>query len=91
MDPWAAMRTAVARTTRCGIAFGRDEAIPAQQALDLFLGQLHAPMHSRRRIVAGAPADLCLLKLSLRRALSALDAGLVAATVIGGEIVYAST
>jgi predicted amidohydrolase YtcJ len=91
MDPWAAMRTAVARGTRCGLALGAQEAIEPPQALELFLGQLHDAVQVPRRIVIGAAADLCLLNVPLRHALRELDAGMVAATVIGGTIVYAST
>lgn len=91
MDPWAAMRSAVARTTRSGRYLGSEEAISPRQALNLFLGDLHVRMHESRRVVIGAPADLCLLKVPLRSALSELDANMVAATLIGGRIVYAST
>jgi predicted amidohydrolase YtcJ len=81
MDPWAAMRASVARTTRGGRLLGAEEAISPRQALNLFLGH---------PIVVGAPADLCLLNVPLRSALNELDARMVALTVIGGKVVYAA-
>jgi predicted amidohydrolase YtcJ len=90
MDPWAAMRASVVRTTCAGVLLGGEEAIQPQQALNLFLGHLHGRVDLPRSIVVGAPADLCLLKVPMRSALSELDARMVAVTVIGGKVVYAS-
>ncbi len=85
-DPWAAMRAAVRRRTRRGAVLGADEALSPGQALDLFLGRPDAPT-SPRRVRPGQPADVCVLRAPLPDALDALDADLVAATVIGGQIV----
>ena len=54
MDPWAAMRAAVHRTTAGGDVLGPDERISAEEALRLFLGhptgrRCRAPSTSARR------------------------------------------
>jgi hypothetical protein len=57
-------------------------------ALALFLGEPEAP--GRQRLVApGRPADLTLLRAGPRDALGTLASDLVAATVVGGELIYA--
>jgi predicted amidohydrolase YtcJ len=86
-DPWAAIKAATARRTRLGHVIGPDETVPPHTALDLFLGTAERPAKPRR-ITAGMRADLCLLRLPLREALAAPDAGNVAATLIGGRIAY---
>jgi predicted amidohydrolase YtcJ len=87
-DPWAAMRAAVDRRTRVGGDLGREEAVDRATALSLYLGGFARPGGRRRRVAVGAPADLCLLALPLGEALQALDAGLVAATLVAGRVVF---
>jgi len=41
-----------------------------------------------RTVAAGQPADLCVLSVPLQIALAELDAEMVAATIIDGQIVY---
>lgn len=87
-DPWAAMRAAVARRTPSGRILGPDETVSTAQALAMFLGSAHDP--SRPRVLApGELGDLCVLSAPPDRVLAALDAGLVAATIVAGEVVYA--
>ncbi|HKA02962.1 MAG TPA: amidohydrolase family protein [Acidimicrobiales bacterium] len=86
-DPWAAMRAAVHRRAASGAALGAGEAVPPRRALELFLGRPSAPA-APRVLAPGRPADLCVLRAPLRAALNELDADLVAATVIGGEVVH---
>jgi predicted amidohydrolase YtcJ len=86
-DPWAAMRAAVNRTTPSGVVLGRSECVSARQALTMFLGSAEHPARPRL-IEPGEPADLCVLSVAPQTALAELDAGMVAATIIGGEIVY---
>ena len=86
-DPWAAMRAAVHRTTPSGAVLGIDECISARTALTMFLGRPDQPTQ-RRAVEPGEPADLCVLSVPPETALAELDAGMVAATVIGGEIAY---
>jgi predicted amidohydrolase YtcJ len=86
-DPWTAMRAAVHRTTLSGAVLGPDERVSARTALAMFLG--HADRPDRERTVApGQPGDLCVLSEAPQTVLAELDAGMVAATVIGGGLVY---
>ena len=85
-DPWAAMRAAVHRRTPGGAVLGPRERISAQAALTMFLGTAQAPL-SPRRVCPDAPADLCVLSEPPATVLGELDAGLVAATVLAGELV----
>ncbi len=86
-DPWAAMRAAVHRTTDSGAVLGGSECVSAQTALTMFLGSAESP--ARPRLVEpGAPGDLCVLSVTPQTALAELDAGMVAATLIGGGIAY---
>lgn len=86
-DPWAAMRAAVHRTTTSGAVLGIDECVSAPDALAMFLGYADQP--SRARVVdVGEPGDLCVLAAQPATVLAELDAGLIAATIIGGTIAY---
>lgn len=89
-DPWAAMRAAVHRTTGGGAVLGAGECIPARRALMMFLGWPEEPTWART-VAPGQPSDLCLLTLPPEAALHELDADMVAATVVGGEIAYESS
>ena len=84
-DPWQVMRAA----TRRPAALGPDEAVDPATALRLFLGSASRP--SAPRVIApGAAADLVLLRCPPREAVRSLGSGLVAATIIGGAVVYAA-
>ena len=85
-DPWRAMAAAVARRTAAGAHLGEDERISPAAALDLFLGPLDAPGGPPRRVEAGAPADLCLLRAPLRDVLAAPDRYAVRLTMVAGAI-----
>lgn len=86
-DPWVAMRAAVHRTTPRGTILGAAERISARRAVTMFLGRPDMPGRARA-VKAGQPADLCVLTHPPAAALSELDAGMVAATIIGGEVAY---
>jgi predicted amidohydrolase YtcJ len=86
-DPWTAMRAAVHRTTLSGVVLGADECVSARTALTMFLGRPERPGQTRS-VAPGQPGDLCVLTESPETALAELDAGMVAATIIGGELVY---
>ncbi len=88
-DPWAAMRAAVHRITPSGKVLGADECIPERRALMMFLGWPEHPTRVRT-VEPGQPGDLCLLTVPPEAALAELHADLVAATIVGGEIVYAA-
>lgn len=86
-DPWAAMRAAVNRTTRSGAVLNKDESVSAREALTMFLGWSDRPGRPRT-VEIGEPGDLCVLSEPPETVLAELDADLVTATVIGGELVY---
>ncbi|MEV3903512.1 amidohydrolase family protein [Mycobacterium sp. NPDC050551] len=88
-DPWAAMRAAVHRETPAGAVLNPAERVTAATALSLFHGSAEQPSVPRW-VAPGQPGDLCVLAASPREVLDALDADLVAATVVGGEVVYTS-
>lgn len=86
-DPWAAMRAAVSRTTPSGAVLNADECVSARTALTMFLGWSDRPDRPRT-VEIGEPGDLCVLSEPPAAVLAELDAALVAATLIRGELVY---
>lgn len=86
-DPWTAMRAAVYRTTLSGAVLSSDECVSARTALTMFLGWPDRPARARS-VEIGQPGDLCVLNEPPATVLAELDAGMVAATVIGGQLVY---
>lgn len=84
-DPWAAMRAAVRRAAPSGAVLNATECVSAATALTMFFGHPEAPTRARR-IAPGEPADLCVLSVTPENALAELDSGMVAATIVGGEI-----
>lgn len=87
-DPWAGIAAAVHRRSRGGQVLGTDERIDARAALGLYLDDPAAPGRRSRRVVAGAPADLCLLDAPLHAVLETPDASHVRATLIEGRVVH---
>jgi predicted amidohydrolase YtcJ len=87
-DPWLAMRSAVKRRTSSGLVLNEWEALSPEQALDLYLSPLESAGTGIREVRKGVPADLCLLRVPWSIARQRLDAELVAATIIGGKVVY---
>jgi predicted amidohydrolase YtcJ len=81
------MRAAVHRTTPSGAVLGADERVSARTALSMFLGYPDQPSRART-VQPGQPGDLCVLSVPPEAALAELDAGMVAATIIGGQIAY---
>ncbi|OCB14403.1 amidohydrolase [Mycolicibacterium porcinum] len=86
-DPWAAMRAAVHRRTPRGVVLNPVERISGRRALSLFLGRAEDPARPRR-IAPGEPGDLCLLMASAHQVVGTLEADLVAATIVGGGVVF---
>ena len=84
LDPWTAVEAASRRLTSSGLPLGLGEATTRRRALELYLGSAAAPARPRR-VVAGQPADLCLLEAPLEEA-GPLPG--VAATVVGGRVVH---
>lgn len=88
LSPWRAIRAAVWRRTSSGAVVGGRERVSADVALGGFLGSPHDPGGPPRRVLEGAPADLCLLDRP-REALRSLDElPDVVMTVIAGRIVH---
>jgi predicted amidohydrolase YtcJ len=86
-DPWAAMRAAVHRTTPGGAVLGRDECVSPRAALTMFLGSPGRPARART-VAPGQPGDLCVLAEPPAEVLGELDADMIAATLIGGDVVF---
>lgn len=86
-DPWAAMRAAVSRATPSGEVLNAGECVSARTALTMFLGWSDRPDRPRT-VEIGEPGDLCVLSEPPDTVLAELDARLVAATLIRGELVY---
>jgi hypothetical protein len=55
----------------------------------MFFGRPDQPARART-LQPGEPGDLCLLSVPPEAALKELDAGMVAATIVGGRIAYAA-
>jgi predicted amidohydrolase YtcJ len=79
-DPWRAIAAAVERRTRAGEVLGRGEGLRPRDALGLFVGE--------RRVVAGEPADLCVLDSGLDEVLAEPSAAHVTATVAKGKATH---
>jgi predicted amidohydrolase YtcJ len=87
-DPWLAIAAAIDRRTAAGRVLGPAERVDAMTALGLFLAPLAQPGGPRRRVVAGAAADICLLGMPLADALAAPSSTHVAATIAGGRLTF---
>ena len=87
-DPWGAMQAAVRRKTSDGHTLGAGEALTPERALALFTTSPADPGGKPRQVTVGAAADLCLLDCDWRRARRSLSNAHVAATVLGGEVIF---
>jgi predicted amidohydrolase YtcJ len=87
-DPWRAMRAATSRVTPTGASLGAEERIDGSTAVRCFLGPADFPGGPPRTLAPGGPADICVLRAPLGDALDALSSDLVAATLVGGRLVY---
>jgi predicted amidohydrolase YtcJ len=86
LDPWRVMDAAVRRRTRSGAVAGDAERIGPRAALRAYLTSPEDPGGPVRRVRAGAPADLVLLRAPLAEALRRPDAALVRSVVVEGRI-----
>jgi predicted amidohydrolase YtcJ len=86
LDPWVAMRAAVQRKAPSGQSIGLDEALDPDQALQLYLAH-PADLGQQRRVVVGAPADLCLLDRPWALARSRLQSDDVRCVLAGGRLI----
>lgn len=87
LDPWAAMRAAVQRTTLAGDVIGPAERVDAAAALSGYLSDPLTPGGPPRRVRPGAAADLCLLEVRLEEALRSPTAAFVRGVVVDGRLV----
>jgi predicted amidohydrolase YtcJ len=90
VDPWSAMRAAIARRTCEGVLIGACEALELQQAFMLFSGDPGLPGSTVRGPAVGDVADLCLLDLPRLANVADLHARHVRLTVCAGRIVHDS-
>jgi predicted amidohydrolase YtcJ len=85
-DPWRAIVAAGDRTTRRGVVLGAGERVTPGQALAMYLAPLDDPAGAVRRVLAGRPADLCLVSTGRRDLLADPAATEVVATVRSGFV-----
>ncbi len=87
-DPWRAMRAAVDRRSRSGRLFEPREALAPERALALFTSPAGAPGGPPRRLIAGAPADMCLLDRPWGDARKKLSSQAVRTTICAGRVAF---
>ena len=86
-DPWEAMRAAVSRHTRDGAVVSAQEALDPETALSLYTAAPGDISH-QRQLVAGAPADFCLLDRPWKEARQRLTSSDVRATIAAGRVIH---
>ena len=91
-DPWEAMRAAVHRTTAGGAVLGADECVSAADGF----GDVSRRGRTRRQLPARhragrSPAICASCRQPPAETLGELDSGMVAATVIAGEVVCSTS
>ncbi len=87
-DPWEAIRAAVRRNTSEGRVIGPNEALSPERALALFTTPAEEPGGAPRRIAVGETGDLCLLDRGWKEVRKSLRHEHVAATILGGEVMF---
>jgi predicted amidohydrolase YtcJ len=87
-DLWAAIDAAIRRTTAAGVILSPGERLPPRRALALFLGTLEDPAGPPRRVAPCADADLMLLRDRFESVAADGFADPVAATIVGGDVVW---
>jgi len=87
-DPWRSMQAAVDRRTSGGAICGAAEALTPEQALALYSSAAADPGGTPRRVVAGAPADLCLLDRPWQAVRGNLADTQVRLTLAEGRIIW---
>lgn len=87
-DPWLGIAAAIDRRSTGGRVLGAGERLTSADALSLYLDAPDAPGRRARSVSVGAPADLCLLRSSIREAMAAPGHEQVAATLVGGEVIH---
>jgi predicted amidohydrolase YtcJ len=85
LDPWRVLAAAADRRTESGRRLGPGESVDSAVSLAGYLSPLLEPGGPPRQLLAGEPADLCLLSVPLAEALRKPDAGFVTLTMCGGK------
>jgi predicted amidohydrolase YtcJ len=88
LDPWRAIAAATQRRTESGRVINSDERLSPERSLGLFLTPPQDPGGRPRVVAPGRVANVCLLDAPLPDALAHPSSDRVAATIIGGRIVY---
>ncbi|HEY3698193.1 MAG TPA: amidohydrolase family protein [Spongiibacteraceae bacterium] len=88
LNPWLAMHAAVTRCTATGKSIGVNEALNAERALELFLGDPLFPGDGKNLIELGMPGNFCLLDLAWRDARHNLSEVNVLATIKNGRLIW---
>ncbi len=88
VDPWCAVRAAVARTTRDGDHLGKAEGLTPERALALFTSPLEAPGRVPGPLTVGDAADLCLLDRPWAVQRTNLVSDHVRMTIARGRVIY---
>lgn len=88
LNPWLAMHAAVTRCTAAGKSIGIDEALDAEHALKLFLGDPLFPGDGKNLIAVGMPGNFCLLDRAWQDARHNLSAVNVLATIKNGHLIW---
>ena len=84
-DPWMAMAAARDRLSRSGVRVGTDAGLDPRRILDGYLSASHDPGGRARKVLVGAPADVCLLHVGLEQALAECSVANVRATYVDGQ------
>jgi predicted amidohydrolase YtcJ len=87
-DVWGALSAAIHRTTKSGVVLGAAERLPPRRALALFQSDFADPGGAPRRVEAGAPADLAVLRDRFETLAQEDFCEPVKATVIAGKIAW---
>jgi predicted amidohydrolase YtcJ len=95
VSPWQVISTAANRQTLNGIAVGPAERVSAEQALAGYLTPTSAlnrqvSFAEANQVVAGTPADLCILQGKWSEVRDKAERAMVRATLIGGSVAFDS-
>lgn len=89
VDPWEAINAAMSRKTRDGRTISASEALSPEQAIALYLANPR-DLSRQRQVIAGEPADLCLLDRPWAEARTRLSSADVRATIARGRLIHDS-
>jgi predicted amidohydrolase YtcJ len=93
VSPWQIISTAANRQTLDGVVVGPTERVSTEQALAGYLtptSALNRPLSfaEAKQVVAGMPADLCILQGKWSEVRGKAENAMVRATLIGGSAAF---